>query len=120
LDIETGESATDYEDIAKQEHLSGSLGQFWLIVLVLEIEVRKLNDRLRDVRAEQNYQRVCLKLMTSEITSESRSGVSRHERKHKLKGDVVVYHSNEHFSLCWDVANIPSEELFQGNSAHWL
>jgi len=46
LDIETGESATDYEDIAKQEHLS-----------VLEIEVRKLNDRLRDVRAEQNYQR---------------------------------------------------------------
>eukprot|EP01114_Cavostelium_apophysatum_P020217 TRINITY_DN671_c0_g1_i1.p1 TRINITY_DN671_c0_g1~~TRINITY_DN671_c0_g1_i1.p1 ORF type:complete len:257 (+),score=53.79 TRINITY_DN671_c0_g1_i1:46-816(+) len=46
LDIETGEGATDYEDIAKQEHLSA-----------LEVEVRKLNDRIKDIRAEQNYQR---------------------------------------------------------------
>jgi len=46
LDIETGESATDYEDIAKQEHLNA-----------LEVEVRKLNDRIKDIRAEQNYQR---------------------------------------------------------------
>jgi len=46
LDIETGEEATDYEDIAKQEQLSA-----------LEVEVRKLNDRLKDIRSEQNYQR---------------------------------------------------------------
>jgi len=46
LDIETGESATDYEDLAKSEHLSA-----------LEVEVRRLNDRIKDIRSEQNYQR---------------------------------------------------------------
>jgi len=46
LDIETGEQATDYEEVAQQEHLSA-----------LEVSVRRLNDRIRDIRAEQNYQR---------------------------------------------------------------
>lgn len=47
LDIEIGEGATNYEEIAKQEHLSA-----------LEIFVRRLNDRVKDIRAEQNYLRV--------------------------------------------------------------
>jgi hypothetical protein len=46
LDIQVGEGATNYEEIARQEHLS-----------VLEITIRRLNDRVKDIRAEQNYQR---------------------------------------------------------------
>jgi len=46
LDIETGVKATDWEQIAKQEELSE-----------IEITVRRLNDRLKEVRSEQNYQR---------------------------------------------------------------
>eukprot|EP01111_Echinosteliopsis_oligospora_P018377 TRINITY_DN839_c0_g1_i1.p1 TRINITY_DN839_c0_g1~~TRINITY_DN839_c0_g1_i1.p1 ORF type:complete len:219 (+),score=47.65 TRINITY_DN839_c0_g1_i1:50-706(+) len=46
LDIESGVGATDYEEIAKVEHLSA-----------LELNVRKLNDRVASIRKEQNYQR---------------------------------------------------------------
>jgi hypothetical protein len=46
LSIRRGESATDYEEIARQDHLSE-----------IEIEVKKLIDRVRDIRSEQNYQR---------------------------------------------------------------
>jgi len=46
LDIQTGESATDWDEVASSEHLS-----------VLEVNVRRLNDKIRDIRAEQNYQR---------------------------------------------------------------
>jgi len=46
LEMETGESAVDYEELAKQEHFSA-----------LEVSIRRLSDRLRDIRAEQNYQR---------------------------------------------------------------
>jgi len=46
LSIEKGEGATDYEEIAKQDQLTE-----------LEVEVRRLVDRVRDIRAEQNYQR---------------------------------------------------------------
>jgi len=46
LDLQTGEKATDYEDLASQEHLSA-----------LEVSVRRLNDRIRDIRSEQSYQR---------------------------------------------------------------
>jgi len=46
LEMETGVAATDYEEIAKTEHLT-----------TLEISVRRLNDRIKDIRAEQNYQR---------------------------------------------------------------
>jgi hypothetical protein len=46
--------ATDYEQVAKQEHLSS-----------IEVQVRRLNDRIRDIRSEQNYQRVNLQLLLS-------------------------------------------------------
>jgi len=46
LEMETGESAVDYEELAKQEHFSA-----------LEVSIRRLSDRLRDIRAEQNFQR---------------------------------------------------------------
>lgn len=46
LDFEWGEEATDYSEIAKQEHLSA-----------IEVEVRKLNDKIRDIRKEQDYQK---------------------------------------------------------------
>jgi len=46
LSIRRGESATDYEEIARQDHLSE-----------IEVEVKKLIDRVRDIRSEQNYQR---------------------------------------------------------------
>jgi len=46
LDIVTGVAATDYEEMAKQEHLSA-----------LEVSVRRLNDRVASIRKEQSYQR---------------------------------------------------------------
>jgi len=46
LDIQTGESAEDYEDAIGKDHLSA-----------LELKIRRLTNRLRDIRAEQNYQR---------------------------------------------------------------
>jgi len=46
INIDVGSTAVDYEGIAKTEHLSA-----------IEVQVRRLNDRIRDIRAEQNYQR---------------------------------------------------------------
>jgi hypothetical protein len=46
LRTSVGERATDYSAVAKAEHLSA-----------IEIEVRKLNDRMADVRKEQDYQK---------------------------------------------------------------
>lgn len=38
--------AVDYTEVAKREHLTG-----------LEVEIRKLNDKLRDIMKEVEYQR---------------------------------------------------------------
>mmetsp|Transcript_10222 Transcript_10222/g.17177 ORF Transcript_10222/g.17177 Transcript_10222/m.17177 type:complete len:213 (-) Transcript_10222:87-725(-) len=46
IDITHGSEATDYEDLAKTEHLTE-----------VEVSIRKLNDRVRLIRAEQDYQR---------------------------------------------------------------
>jgi len=47
LQLDIGEAAQDYSEIAKQEHLSA-----------IEVEVRKLNDKIRQIRSEQDYQKV--------------------------------------------------------------
>ena len=44
-----GEMAIDYNEVAKKEHLTG-----------VEISIRKLNDKIRDIMKEQAYQRVSL------------------------------------------------------------
>jgi p24 family protein alpha len=46
LDITRGEQATDYAEVAKQENLG-----------VIEVEIRRLSDKIRDLRAEQNFQK---------------------------------------------------------------
>jgi len=46
VSIKTGVEATDYEEIAKLEHLNA-----------LEVSVRRLHDRVRSIMSEQNYQR---------------------------------------------------------------
>eukprot|EP00457_Paulinella_chromatophora_P011759 gb/GEZN01011919.1/.p1 GENE.gb/GEZN01011919.1/~~gb/GEZN01011919.1/.p1 ORF type:complete len:231 (-),score=40.07 gb/GEZN01011919.1/:341-1033(-) len=46
LSFDTGEHAVDYQIVAKQEHLSA-----------IEVEIRKLNDKIRAIRAEQAYQK---------------------------------------------------------------
>jgi hypothetical protein len=46
LKLDVGEGGLDYEEVAKKEHLSE-----------LELEIRKLNDKVKDVLAEQSYQR---------------------------------------------------------------
>ncbi|KYR03165.1 emp24/gp25L/p24 family protein [Tieghemostelium lacteum] len=46
LDLETGAGANDYEDIAKVEQLNS-----------MEISIRRLNDRVNQIRKEQSYQR---------------------------------------------------------------
>jgi hypothetical protein len=46
MDLDVGEAAVDYGDIAKQEHLSA-----------IEVEIRKLNEKFRDLRKEQEYQK---------------------------------------------------------------
>lgn len=47
LQLDIGDAAQDYSEIAKSEHLSA-----------IEVEIRKLNDKIRHIRAEQEYQRV--------------------------------------------------------------
>lgn len=49
LEINVGEMAIDYNEVAKKEHLTG-----------VEISIRKLNDKIRDIMKEQAYQRVSL------------------------------------------------------------
>ncbi|EGG17311.1 emp24/gp25L/p24 family protein [Cavenderia fasciculata] len=46
LDIQVGANANDYEEIAKVEHLNN-----------LEISVKRLNDRVTQIRKEQSYQK---------------------------------------------------------------
>ena len=46
LKFDVGEMGIDYGEVAKKEHLSE-----------LEVEVRRLNDKLKDIMKEQNYQR---------------------------------------------------------------
>ena len=60
LFIDMGEQAEDYVELAKVEHLSA-----------IEIEVRKLNDKLKAIRQEQEYQstREILFRDTSESTN---------------------------------------------------
>jgi len=62
LDIESGASAVDYEEIARLEHLTE-----------LQIEVRKLNDQVREILKEQNY----LKAREIEARDESEKTNSR-------------------------------------------
>jgi hypothetical protein len=47
LQLDFGDAAEDYSSIAKAEHLSA-----------IEVEVRKLGDKLRGIRAEQDYQKL--------------------------------------------------------------
>jgi len=44
--MDYGEAATDYTELAQHEHLSA-----------IEVEIRKLNDKIRGIRSEQAYQR---------------------------------------------------------------
>ena len=46
LKLDVGESGLDYAEVAKKEHLTE-----------LELEIRKLNDKVKDVLAEQSYQK---------------------------------------------------------------
>ncbi|SPQ93771.1 GOLD domain-containing protein [Plasmodiophora brassicae] len=46
LHLDVGESAVDYNEMAKVEHLTA-----------IEVEIRKLTDMVRGIRSEQSYQR---------------------------------------------------------------
>jgi len=46
LAIDYGEAATDWTELAQHEHLSA-----------IEVEIRKLNDKVRSIGSEQAYQR---------------------------------------------------------------
>jgi len=46
LRLDVGEMGIDYAEVAKKEHLTE-----------LEVEVRRLNDKVKDVMKEQSYQR---------------------------------------------------------------
>jgi hypothetical protein len=46
LQLDFGETAVDYSSIAKAEHLSA-----------IEVEVRKLGDKVKQIRQEQDYQK---------------------------------------------------------------
>lgn len=60
LVLEVGDSAMDYSEIARLEHLSA-----------IELQIRRLNDKIRAMRAESKYQRLREEefLATSEITN---------------------------------------------------
>ena len=44
--MDVGETTIDYTEVAKKEHLSA-----------LEVEVRRLNNKAKDIMAQQGYQR---------------------------------------------------------------
>lgn len=46
LKLDVGETGIDYTEVAKKEHLTE-----------LELEIRRLNDKMNDIRKEQLYQR---------------------------------------------------------------
>ena len=46
LKLDVGEGGLDYAEVARKEHLNE-----------LELEIRKLNDKVKDVLSEQSYQR---------------------------------------------------------------
>lgn len=46
IKLDVGETGIDYQEVAKREHLSD-----------LEVEIRKLNDKVKDIIREQQYQR---------------------------------------------------------------
>ena len=69
ISVTHGSDATDYDDLAKTEQLNGSCEYCVCEVLFsaltflsaateVEVSIRKLNDRVRLIRAEQDYQRV--------------------------------------------------------------
>lgn len=68
LEINVGEMAIDYNEVAKKEHLTG-----------VEISIRKLNDKIRDIMKEQAYQRVSLSPpLPSQTCSMAHCGRSRY------------------------------------------
>jgi hypothetical protein len=54
LDIEVGEHAIDYTEIASKEKLTE-----------LQLRVRQLLDQVEQITKEQNYQRVCMQISLS-------------------------------------------------------
>ena len=46
LHVDVGETTIDYNEVAKKEHLS-----------TLEVEIRRLNNKAKDIMAQQAYQR---------------------------------------------------------------
>lgn len=46
LKLDVGETGIDYAEVAKREHLSD-----------IEVEIRRLNDKMKDIIKEQQYQR---------------------------------------------------------------
>ena len=61
LKLDVGETGIDYTEVAKREHLSE-----------LEVEMRRLNDKLKDLSKEQLYQRE--RELAFRATSESTAG----------------------------------------------
>ena len=59
--LDVGETGIDYAEVAKREHLSE-----------LEVEMRRLNDKLKDLGKEQLYQRE--RELAFRATSESTAG----------------------------------------------
>jgi hypothetical protein len=46
LHVDVGETTIDYSEVAKKEHLS-----------TLEVEIRRLNNKAKDIMSQQSYQR---------------------------------------------------------------
>ncbi|ETO15189.1 hypothetical protein RFI_22174 [Reticulomyxa filosa] len=69
IHIDSGEQANDYEKLARVEHLSmravlKTLLQILSLnrgkqLIAVEVELRRLNDKIRAIRNEQAYQKVC-------------------------------------------------------------
>lgn len=59
VDLDSGALANDYDEVAKLEHLSGLKivnNVFSYLFLALEVQVRKANDLIQQIRREQGYQ----------------------------------------------------------------
>lgn len=108
LDIQVGEHAIDYANVAQKEKLTE-----------LQLRIRQLLDQVDQITKEQNYQRVTNKnpferqtvINLSISFAVPRGKVSPNKRQHKPAGSMVVASADPGPRNYGTVANETSEEL---------
>lgn len=110
FDIQVGEHAVDYAQVAQKEKLTE-----------LQLRIRQLLNQVDQITKEQNYQRVCnvtqmsfLQNYTSNLfLIVSRGTFPSNKRKYEQTGTVVVIGSSDSSGCDGILANAPPENIFR-------